>query len=91
MTAERTPRRCKTVLADHYSQRLKGLVLYGSVARRQSRPASDIDILVLLSQPFDYFKELRQIVDVLYPIQLDTDQLLSAKPVGFDDYERGRI
>ena len=91
MTVSETLKRCRIVLADHYGQRLKGLVLYGSVARRQARPGSDIDMLVLLSQPFDYFKELRQIVDLLYPIQLDTDQLLSAKPAGFDDYERGRI
>jgi predicted nucleotidyltransferase len=89
--ADRILARCKVVLANHYGERLKGLVLYGSVARRQSRPDSDIDLLVLLSQPFDYFKELHQIIDLLYPIQLDTDQLLSAKPAGFDDYQSGRI
>lgn len=40
--------------------------------------ASDIDLLVLLSTPFDYFAELRQIVDLLYPIQLESEQLISA-------------
>jgi predicted nucleotidyltransferase len=91
VTAKRTLRRCKAVLADHYGQQLKGLVLYGSMARRQPRPGSDIDILVLLGEPFDYFRELRQIVDLLYPIQLDSDHLLSAKPALLDEYESGRI
>ena len=42
---------------------------------------SDIDLLVLLSEPFDYFAELRQVIEVLYPIQLESEQLISAKPV----------
>jgi hypothetical protein len=52
---------------------------------------SDIDLLVLLSKPFDYFLELRHIIDVLYPIQLESEQLISAKPVAPDEYERGSI
>ncbi len=42
---------------------------YGSTARNQAVPASDIDLLVLLSQPFDYFVELHQIIELLYPIK----------------------
>ena len=91
MTDAQTLKRCKVVLADHYGQQFKGLVLYGSMARRRPQPTSDIDLLVLLSEPFDYFRELRQIIDLLYPVQLDTDRLLSAKPAAVDDYERGRI
>ncbi len=91
MTTAETLRKCKLALAGHYGHRLQGLVLYGSTARRRSVPGSDIDMLVLLSPPFDYFKELREIVDLLYPIQLDSDRLLSAKPAAFDEYERGRI
>lgn len=41
----------------------KGLLLYGSTARGQTTPESDIDLLVLLDRPFDYFAELRRIVD----------------------------
>jgi predicted nucleotidyltransferase len=65
-------KRCKTALEDHYGSRLKGLILYGSVARNQADSMSDIDLLVLLGKPFDYFSELRQVIDVLYPIQLDS-------------------
>jgi len=48
-------------------------------------------LLVLISKPFDYFGELRQIVDVLYPVQLECDRLISAKPAVIDDFERGSI
>jgi predicted nucleotidyltransferase len=67
------------------------LILYGSTARRSAGPGSDVDLLVLLSEPFDYFTELRRIVDLLYPIQLDSDRLISAKPAPVDDFEQGRL
>jgi len=79
------------VLENHYGLRFKGLVLYGSVARGQAGPGSDIDLLVLLDDPFDYFQELRQIIDLLYPIQLDSDRLLSAKPAAVAEFEAGSI
>jgi predicted nucleotidyltransferase len=84
-------RKCQTILEGHYGSQFKGLVLYGSVARNQADTASDIDLLVLLSKPFDYFQELRHIIDVLYPIQLDTDRLISAKPAPVDEFEDGNI
>lgn len=83
--------KCKKVLESNYESRFKGLVLYGSMARHQASPSSDIDLLVLLSPPFDYFRELRTLVDLLYPIQLESEQLISAKPAPLDDFERGVI
>jgi predicted nucleotidyltransferase len=84
-------KKCRMALESHYGPQFKGLVLYGSVARNQAGSMSDIDLLVLLSQPFDYFHELRQIIDLLYPIQLESDQLISAKPAPVDEFERGSI
>jgi uncharacterized protein len=81
----------KDVLAQYYGVRLHGVILYGSMARRDGDAASDIDLLVLLSTPFDYFAELRQIVDLLYPIQLESEQLISAKPALASDYEVGNL
>jgi len=83
--------RCRAVLEEHYGSRLRGLVLYGSVARREDDPESDIDLLVLLAPPFDYFQELRRIVDLLYPIQLESTHLISAKPAPVDQFERGSL
>ncbi len=80
--------RCKNILASHYGSQLKGLILYGSIAREQANADSDIDLLVLLSKPFNHFRELRQIVDLLYPVQLDSEQLISAKPAALDEFEQ---
>ena len=82
-------RRCKHALERHYGTRLQGLVLYGSVARKQAVPGSDIDLLVLLAKPFDYSRELRQICDVLYPIQLESDKVISALPAAVDEFDGG--
>ena len=37
--------KCKTVLAKHYGSQFDGLILYGSIARNQFSPESDIDLL----------------------------------------------
>ena len=82
VTAKRalTPRqnlilkKCKQALKKYYGERLKKVILYGSMARGQTNPASDIDLLVLLSPPCDYFAELRQVVEILYPIQLNSER-----------------
>jgi predicted RNase H-like HicB family nuclease len=86
-----TLQKCRIALQRHYGPKFEGLVLYGSVARDQASPESDIDLLVLLTKPFDYFRELRQIVDLLYPIQLESDRLISAKPAPVDEFEAGSI
>jgi len=83
--------KCKEVLSRYYGSRLKGVILYGSIARGEAELASDIDLLILLSAPFDYFDELRQIVDLLYPVQLESEQLISAKPALASDYEVGTL
>ncbi len=84
-------RQCKAILEQSYRSRFKGLILYGSMARGQAGQDSDIDLLVLLSPPFDYFRELGRIIELLYPVQLENDRLISAKPVPWDDFERGAI
>ena len=84
-------KKCKAALESSYKSKFKGLILYGSVARNQAGPASDIDLLVLLDEPFDYFRELRTIIELLYPIQLEADCLISAKPAPWDGFERGAI
>jgi uncharacterized protein len=82
---------CRKILSEYYGSQFKGLVLYGSIARNQAGPDSDIDLLVLLKTPVDYFGELRRIIDLLYPIQLDSQQLISAKPADANEYENGSL
>jgi len=90
-TVNEVVKKCKMALESHYGAQLKGVILYGSTARNQADSMSDIDLLILLGQPFDYFSELRQVIDVLYPIQLESERLISARPVSLEEFERGSI
>jgi predicted nucleotidyltransferase len=84
-------KKCHRVLEAYYGSQFKGLVLYGSTVRNQAERDSDIDLLVLLDTPVDYFLELRRIIELLYPVQLDTQRLISAKPADANEYESGSI
>jgi predicted nucleotidyltransferase len=83
--------KCKHILRDYYGDKFQGLILYGSMARGQKDSFSDIDLLVLLNEPFNYFQELRQIVELLYPVQLESENLISAKPASKEEFESGKI
>jgi predicted nucleotidyltransferase len=83
--------KCKDTLKKHYGTVLHGVILYGSSPVSYSDFSSDIDLIVLLNKSFDFFKELRQISELLYPIQLESDQLISAKPAKVNDFEDGTI
>lgn len=86
-----TIQKCKAILARHYGSQFQGLVLYGSASRGQDGVESDLDVLVLLREPLDYFQELRRIIDLLYPVQLETDYLISAKPAPVDAFMGGDL
>ncbi len=83
--------RSRQILQQAYGPRFQGLVWYGSTARGEASPESDIDLLVLLTPPVDYFTELWRIIQWLYPLQLESERLLSAKPVAADAYARAPL
>ena len=80
--------RIKSRLQAVYGDRLRGVVLYGSEARGEATPDSDVDILVLLTGPVALGRELRTIIEALYPLQLAMDRVLEAFPVDEADYLR---
>jgi predicted nucleotidyltransferase len=84
-----TIEKCKAILTRHYGSQFQGLVLYGSAARGHVGVESDLDLLVLLREPLDYFRELRCIIDLLYPVQIETDHLISANPAPVDAFMGG--
>ena len=82
---------CKDKLQSHYQDHFVDLILYGSTVTHTASVDSDIDLLVLLKKPFDYFVELRQITDLLYPIQLESERLISARPADVEEFEQATI
>ena len=81
--------RIKSRLQAVYGDRLRGVVLYGSEARGEATPDSDVDILVLLTGPVALGRDLRTIIKTLYPLQLEMDRVLEAFPVDEADYLQG--
>ncbi len=83
--------RVKDLLSAAYGDRLRGLLLYGSLARGEDIPSSDVDLLILLSGPVSLGAELRTIIHALYPLQLEVGRPLHAMPVDIRDFEAGEF
>ena len=81
--------KCRALLQALYGTRLRGVVLYGSCARGTEETESDIDLMVLLEGFVNGAQEIRRIWTSLYPLQLESDRLLSIVPVDIALYDRG--
>jgi len=79
--------RIKALLDDAFGERLRRVVLYGSEARGESAPDSDIDVLVLLAGPVEYGTDLKTAVHVLYPLVLEIERPIDVMPVDVDVYD----
>ena len=65
-----------------YGDNLSRLILYGSKARSDAEPDSDIDILVILKKMMHTrYDEISRIVDISSPICLENNILISAIPM----------
>ena len=60
-----------------YGDRLVRLVLYGSHARGDAGEESDIDVLIVLKGPFDYWEELRRTEEAMASVCLEYDVVVS--------------
>jgi excisionase family DNA binding protein len=73
--------RLKTELEGLYGERLKGLYLYGSRARGDARPDSDVDIAVVLDDFESPYAEISDISRVTSRLGLEADLVISSMPV----------
>lgn len=90
MIASRVFDELKERLSAAYGERLHAVVLFGSEARGDARPDSDIDVLVVLETlTGDYGEELERGLVAVYPIALRLGRRVSVKPLVREEYERG--
>ena len=73
-------KRCAQAIREAYGDRLAGIVLYGSAARGDDGPESDIDLLVLIEGEYDLWEEIGRLVDTLYDLELESGRLIAALP-----------
>lgn len=74
-----------------YGPRLRGVYLYGSAARDQLTPDSDIDLAIVLDAVEDVFDEHTCISDLRSDLSLEYGTLVSFLLISAADFETGRF
>jgi hypothetical protein len=81
----------RTVAADLrelYGARLRKVLLFGSWARGDAHPESDIDLLVVLDRVDSVSNELRRMDDILWRHSFGNDTVITALPVAEAEAEK---
>jgi uncharacterized protein len=78
-TLDETLSELKTGLMPLYGERLKGVYLFGSYARGEARPDSDLDVLIVLDSIDFYTDEIDRTSHLIARLSLDSG--VSVSPV----------
>src|SRR6266498_3780773 len=70
-------KKLKKELMQIYGDQIHSILLYGSRARGDERPDSDIDILIVLKNEFNYSEMLRLSSDLAASLSLENDVVIS--------------
>jgi predicted nucleotidyltransferase len=74
-----------------YGERLRGVYLYGSAARDQLTPDSDIDIAVILDKLNSRYTEIKRTSKIGSDLTLETSTLIMFFFVNEMDFRNGRF
>jgi predicted nucleotidyltransferase len=76
--------RLKRELKKHYGDRLKQLIMFGSQARGDAHPDSDIDVLVVLKGEVNAGEEIEKNSPIIASLSLEKDAVISC--IFMDEY-----
>lgn len=82
-------REIKRRLSEAFGLRLAGVVLYGSEARGEAAPGSDLDVLALLADGVRPLADPRACTRAVYPLVLESSRLIHVRPVSRASFEAG--
>ena len=69
-----------------YGEDTPAIVVYGSHARRQAQPTSDVDVLLLYSRAVSRGREIQRVSQILADLNLKRQVLISILPATLADY-----
>lgn len=81
----------KKRLSRMYRGRFEGIVLYGSYARGDYAPGSDIDLIVLLKRMTNAVEEMEKISKEVHKIDFKYNTLVSVIPFDVDVYQAAKL
>jgi predicted nucleotidyltransferase len=70
-----------------YGERLIQMILFGSQARGDAEPGSDIDVLVVLKEPVRAGEEIDRAIDLVADLSLEHGEVISCAFVGEDRFK----
>ena len=81
-------KKLKAAIQQTYGPRFQQMILYGSYARGDEEPGSDLDILLVLQDMEDPLEERERLSLLLWQLALEHQIVFSVLPVDADDFKQ---
>jgi predicted nucleotidyltransferase len=69
-----------------YGERLVQMIFFGSHARGDAEPGSDIDVLIVLKDPVQPGEEIGRTIDIVAELSLQQNEVISCVFIGEDRF-----